>query len=239
MISADGIDAITFDFFNTLVYHRSGRGRGSMLLEYLSANGFESDSWEHQVLYDVFERHGIEYSPDQSAQEKHRYLRRFAERVFDRLNVGGGNGVAADHAADIWRLLGPGSLAVFTDVPDALRRLTAAGYRLAVVSNWQCGLRSFCVELGLGDVFEHVIASAEIGYAKPSREIFEEACRRLAVPPGRVLHIGDSVSEDVEGARGAGLHAVLISRDGDAQEFEGPAVRSLEGVMQLLGVGPG
>ena len=27
--------------------------------------------------------------------------------------------------------------------------------------------------------------------------------------------------------------------DGDGQEFEGLAVRSLEGVMQLLGVGPG
>jgi hypothetical protein len=99
------VDALTFDFYNTLVHHRTGRGRGETLMEYLRGCGLETDPWEHQVLYDVFERHGIEYSPEQPAQEKERYVRQFAELVFRRLNVRAPNGTAARHAANLWACL--------------------------------------------------------------------------------------------------------------------------------------
>lgn len=235
-----GIQAVTFDFFNTLVSHRRGDGgRGSMLMKYLRSQGLESDPWEHQVLYDVLEPHAREYAPDQSPAEKHRYLCRLAERVFERLKVRSEIHEARNHAARIWELIGPGSLAVFADVPDTLERLRAARYRLAVVSNWQCGLGHFCVELGIGDLFEHIVASAEIGYAKPRREIFEEACRRLAVPPDRVLHVGDTLEDDVEGAHGAGMRAVLITRQGESGEPTGSTIRGLEGVLQMLGLSQG
>jgi HAD superfamily hydrolase (TIGR01549 family) len=233
-----GIQAVTFDFFNTLVSHRRGDGgRGSALMEYLRSQGLESDPWEHQVLYDVLEPHAREYAPDQSPAVKHNYLCRLAERVFERLNVRSEVQEARSHATKIWELIGPSSLAVFPEVPRTLERLRAAGYRLAVVSNWQCGLRHFCVELGIEDMFEHVVASAEVGYAKPRREIFEEACRRLAVPADRVLHVGDTVEDDVEGARGAGMRAVLVSRQGESGEPT--AIRGLEGVLQVLGLNQG
>ncbi|MGH7474959.1 MAG: HAD family hydrolase [Longimicrobiales bacterium] len=232
-----GLQAVTFDFFNTLVSHRrGGRGRGSLLMEYLRSQGLESDPWEHQVLYDIFEPHAREYAPDRSPVEKHRYLCRLAERVFDRLSVRADIHEAQHHAVRIWEVIGPTSLAVFPDVPLTLERLRAAGYQLAVVSNWQCGLQHFCVELGIGDLFEHVVGSAEIGYAKPRREIFEEACRRLGAPPHRVLHVGDTLEDDVEGARGAGMHAVLITRQGEDAELTGAGIRGLEGVLQMLGL---
>jgi len=230
------IDAITFDFYNTLVYHRQRSGRGAMLMEYLADQGLESDPWEHRVLYDVFQRHDKDYSPEFSADEKKRYAVEFADRVFRRLNVRVPEGAAADHAADVWALLGPASLSVFPEVTGTLGILCSAGYRLAVVSNWQCGLRHFCTELGLGEAFEHIVVSAEVGLEKPNREIFRNACSRMGVTPHRVLHVGDSVVDDIEGARGAGMHALLIRRDDSALPVATPIITGLDLLPEMLGI---
>ncbi|HSL70980.1 MAG TPA: HAD family hydrolase [Longimicrobiales bacterium] len=229
MNPAVGVEAVTLDFYNTLVFHR-GSGRGARLMEFLQAEGLASDPWEHQVLYDVFEPHAREYSPAHSSTEKHAYLSRLAERVFQRLNVRAAPGAAAGHATTIWELIGPHSLTVFPDVRPALDRLTTAGYRLAVISNWQCGLAHFCTELGIAQYFEHVVSSAEVGCAKPSREIFELACQRLGVAPDRVLHVGDTPADDLEGAHAAGMRAVLIDRDHQTPH----SIRSLEGILHIL-----
>jgi len=230
------IDAVTFDFYNTLVYHRQGDGRGAMLMEYLAIQGLASDPWEHQVLYDVFEHHGKDYSPNLPAEEKRRYLVRLAKQVFQRLNVRAPDGAAADHAANVWSVLGPASLGVFPDVSNVLKLLRGAGYRLAVVSNWQCGLRHFCTELGFGDALDHVVASAEVGCAKPNPEIFRDVCRRVGIPCRRVLHVGDSVVDDIEGAHGAGMQAVLVRRDDGVPSVGAPTITKLDRLPDMLGL---
>ncbi|UCG87861.1 MAG: HAD family hydrolase [Gemmatimonadota bacterium] len=231
------IDAVTLDFYNTLAYHRQGDGRGATLMEYLARQGVKCDPWEHQVLYDVFERHAEDYSPDLSADAKRRYLVRFTERVFERLNVRELVGAAADHATNVWALLGPQSLALFSDVLRVLEVLRSAAYPLALVSNWQCGLRHFCVELGLADAFDHVVVSAEVGSQKPDPEIFHIACRRLGVPPGRALHVGDAVVDDIEGAHNAGMRALLVRRGGSELPAEAPTIAGLHELPRLLGLG--
>jgi HAD superfamily hydrolase (TIGR01549 family) len=236
-IDPRGIDAVTFDFYNTLVYHRQGRGRGAAVMEYLEAQGWPSDPWEHQVLYDAFARHGTEYDPAWSEENKQQYHRRLAGRLFQLLNVRAPDGAAVAHASHIWELLGPASLAVFPDVPDVLRRLRGAGYPLAVVSNWQCGLRHFCTELGIGDVFDHVLASAEVASQKPDTGIFGEASRRLGVPPHRILHVGDSIVDDIEGAGAAGMQALLVRRDDDGPPAGVPVIRGFGELADVLGAG--
>jgi putative hydrolase of the HAD superfamily len=230
------IAAVSFDFYNTLVCHRTGRGRARMLMEYLHEQGLESDPWQHQVLYDVFAPHTTEYAPDLDDEEKGRYFGRLAQRVFRRLNVRAPAGAAAHHAANLWELLGPTCLAVYPEVPAVLERLTGAGLPLVIVSNWQCGLAHFCTELGLRRFFDHVIVSAEVGSEKPDAGIFAEACQRLALPPSRVLHVGDSEIDDIEGARGAGLAAALLRRGDGLPRPDVPILRSLEGLPALLGL---
>jgi len=230
------VDAITFDFYNTLVYHRQGRGRGAMLMEYLAEHGLESDPWEHRVLYDVFQDHDKAYSPELSADEKTRYTAAIAERVFRRLNVRAADGTAADHAVNVWNLLGPASLSVFPEVPGTLQILHHAGYRLAIVSNWQCGLRHFCTDLGIGEAFEHVVVSAEVGIEKPNPQIFHDTCHRMQIEPHRVLHVGDSVVDDIEGARNAGMHAILVRRSESGLSEDIPTIAGLDVLPGALGV---
>jgi HAD superfamily hydrolase (TIGR01509 family) len=230
---------VSLDFYNTLVYHRAGRGRGPTLMAFLHEQGLESGPWEHRALYDVFERHGAEYAPDLPVREREDYSRRLAERLFRRLGVRAPETAAAEHAERIWALLGPACLDVYPEVPDVLRRLKAAGLRLALVSNWPCGLEHFCTELGLRDLLEEVVASAEVGSAKPDAAIFAEACRRLGVPPSRVLHVGDSAVEDLEGARAAGLESLLLRREDGPANVDGRTLRSLQELPALLGLEDG
>jgi FMN phosphatase YigB (HAD superfamily) len=96
---------------------------------------------------------------------------------------------------------------VFREVPgagDACRSLSAAGIRLAVVSNWDVGLHRHLAELGLDLLVDTVVTSAEAGVPKPGTAIWQLALGRLGAAPERSVHVGDS-DADAEGARAAGL----------------------------------
>lgn len=234
MRTSGDIEAVSFDFYNTLAEHRTGIGRGRSLLDYLAGAGLPCDPWQHQVLYDVFEPHAREYSPSWGPDEKRTYRIRFARRLFKRLNVVIDEPDVTAHADSIWQLLGPASLRLFPEVPLVLQSLRNAGFRTIVTSNWQCGLEHFCVELGIGSCLDHVLSSAEVGSAKPDAGIFQEACSRLSLPAKRILHVGDTFVDDIEGAEACGLEALLIHRGMD-RSGDSAAIGGLEEVLDLLG----
>ena len=97
----------------------------------------------------------------------------------------------------------------FSDVVPALEALSTR-FPLAAVTNGNANV----VELGLGRFFRFALTPGEAGAAKPSPVIFREAVRRLEVPAGEVLHVGDDPAADVEGARTAGLRTAWVNRGG-------------------------
>jgi putative hydrolase of the HAD superfamily len=101
----------------------------------------------------------------------------------------------------------------YPDAAPALRVLRAAGCALVVVSNWDFSLHERLQQTGLAPLVDAAVASAELGAAKPERAIFERALALAGVAAERAWHVGDSVREDVEGARAAGVRAVLVARD--------------------------
>jgi HAD superfamily hydrolase (TIGR01509 family) len=108
----------------------------------------------------------------------------------------------------LWRMVMPG-------VPQALERLQRQGLTLAVVSNSDGTCAKSLEEAGLLRYLSFVIDSAEVGVEKPDPRIFEVALARCGASPRRTLHIGDLYHADVAGARGAGLHALLLDPYGD------------------------
>jgi putative hydrolase of the HAD superfamily len=100
----------------------------------------------------------------------------------------------------------------FADVPAALRALDERGLALAVVSNGDCSLGESLAAAGLR--FDVVVDAATAGAAKPDPAIFRRAVERVGVAPGRAIHVGDDPQNDLEGARAAGIDAVLIDRTG-------------------------
>jgi len=101
---------------------------------------------------------------------------------------------------------------VFNDVHPTLELLRRRGYQLGLISNWDERLRPLLEQLQLIRHFEASIISLEIGFAKPAPQIFQRAAAALRLPPERILHVGDSGTEDVKGAKAAGFGALLLDR---------------------------
>jgi putative hydrolase of the HAD superfamily len=105
----------------------------------------------------------------------------------------------------------------YPDSAPALRELRERGLALVVVSNWDCSLRDVLARAGLGPLLDGVVTSAEAGARKPAPALFEAALRVAGCDAADALHAGDSLAHDVEGARAAGIRAVLVDRGGAAE----------------------
>jgi putative hydrolase of the HAD superfamily len=114
------------------------------------------------------------------------------------------------------------------DALGAMDALEAQGVRLGVVSNWDCALPHHLAALGVADRFVVIAVSATVGAAKPDPAIFHYATDAAGVDPARALHVGDRLAEDYQGARAAGLRAVLLDRAGGAAG-RAPAGRAAPG----------
>ncbi|MBV9196792.1 MAG: HAD-IA family hydrolase [Solirubrobacterales bacterium] len=115
----------------------------------------------------------------------------------------------------------------YADAAPALAALEQLGLRLVVVSNWDVSLHEVLERLGLAAVLHGVLTSAEIGARKPAAEIFNRALSLAEAGAHEAVHVGDSLDEDVAGARNAGITPVLVKRDGGAGPREVTTIASL------------
>lgn len=102
----------------------------------------------------------------------------------------------------------------FPDAAPALAVLRARGLKLVCVSNWDVSLGEVLDRCGLGDALDGVVSSAEAGALKPDPAIFLRGLELAGCPPERALHVGDTVEEDVAGARAAGIPVLHLDRGG-------------------------
>jgi putative hydrolase of the HAD superfamily len=116
--------------------------------------------------------------------------------------------------------------AVYPDVVPALEALSRGGLSLAVVSNWDSHLPRLLELCGLSRFFRAVSVSAIEETGKPEPEIFRRTCARLGIEAAQALHVGDSPRDDYEGARAAGLEALLLDRE-DEYPHMARRIRSL------------
>ena len=88
------------------------------------------------------------------------------------------------------------------------------GLKVGVLSNFDSRLSGILSDLGISGYFDFVLTSGEAGHSKPSPEIFALAMSEAGVSdPSECVHVGDSLSRDVEGAKGAGWHPIFIPND--------------------------
>ena len=120
----------------------------------------------------------------------------------------------------------------FPDAMPALDALRARGLRLVVVSNWDCSLPEVLARIGVAPLVDGVVTSAVVGARKPSPAVFERGLQVAGVAPSAALHVGDSVADDVEGARGVGIEPVLVRRDGSSGPPGVTTIASLSGLTE-------
>jgi putative hydrolase of the HAD superfamily len=122
----------------------------------------------------------------------------------------------------------------FPETIAALRAAKARGLVQGVVSDWGSDLLPILHAHEITRLMDFVVASAVVGSSKPQREIFLYALARARVRPEEAVYVGDSYLADVLGSRAAGLHPLLIDREGKAPRVDAPVVRSLTEVLPVV-----
>jgi putative hydrolase of the HAD superfamily len=158
--------------------------------------------WWKDVVYRVFSDVGMFDNFDE-----------FFERLYDNFRDSQG-----------WML--------FPETYDVLKQLKGLGLKLGIISNFDSRIYSVLDTLGIRHFFDVVTISSETGYSKPDPEIFLAAARALGVPLASILVVGDSPQDDVEGARRAGLSAVLLDRRN--RYANNPQMRRIPSLMDLV-----
>jgi putative hydrolase of the HAD superfamily len=156
----------------------------------------------------------------------------FTEEIF--VGMGGPAELAPACATEIERgWEAAENFELYEDARPVLEELRAGGLRIGLVSNGIRDLHEFAAHHRL-DV-DAILDSRSHGRVKPHPTIFEAALQQLGVVAGDAVMVGDSLEEDVEGARALGMRALLVDRDDRHPDVEERLV-DLYGLPAALGL---
>jgi len=104
---------------------------------------------------------------------------------------------------------------MYDDVAPVLTQLSRQGLIVGAISNSHRSLDAFCDHFSLRGLITVSVSSAQHGYMKPHRSIFDTALAKAGVSAGESVMVGDSMAHDIDGALAAGMRAVLLRRSGE------------------------
>lgn len=120
---------------------------------------------------------------------------------------------------------------LFPEVHPTLEAL-ANRFILGVLTNGNADVR----RLGLADYFQFALCAEELGIGKPDPRPFREALKRAGVDAAQAVHIGDHPSDDIAGARRAGMHAIWFNPARKLWEGEEAPSAVIHSLAELPGV---
>jgi 2-haloacid dehalogenase len=132
------------------------------------------------------------------------------------------------------------TLEVFPEVPDTLKRLKAAGFKTAILSNGTPGMLKTAVDNAkIGDLLDAVLSVEEVGVFKTHPKVYQLAVDRLGIPVS-AISFQSSNAWDAYAASAFGMRVVWCNRYGQRRERLPGApdyeVRSLAELLPLVGV---
>lgn len=238
MRALEGIEIVFFDAGGTL-FEVAG-SVGAVYARVAARHGVASDPGELETHFQkAFQENPAMAFPGLTELEQERAERDWWATIVRKVFEGKMTPRALEsYFEEVYELFrGPDPWNVFPDTRPSLERLRAAGFRLGVISNFDSRLHDVLAALALDSYFERVVVSSRCGAAKPDPAIFHHAVRTAQVKPSSAVHIGDSAREDFEGARRAGLHAILLNRSLDPHQSDFDfRISSLEEACKIIRV---
>ncbi len=116
---------------------------------------------------------------------------------------------------------------------EVLDALAARGCEVGIASNFDHRLRGVAAGLPELRAARHLVVSSEVGWRKPAPAFFAAACAAVGRDPAEILFVGDDFANDYEGARAAGLRALLLDPRG---RFLLPPAERIETLGELPGL---
>ena len=249
MAEGTAVEAVTFDYWNTLCCEPPGgylRGRRLEAMGSVMGDAGVGDAGV--VLAAAYDAAWLEYVTSWEANTQ--YTGRHAARhIADAVHrhYGLGNGVR-EHLLDAFASVsraGAAELVVLDGLADVLAALGGLGISLAIVCDVgftpSSELRLHLERYGLLGYFDAWAFSDEVGVYKPDKRIFQHALAGLGSPdPARCAHVGDRRRTDVAGAQAIGMRAVRLTAAFDDDPDQGPSgdavIASYEDLLPALGL---
>ena len=223
------IDTICLDAGGTLVWPNWARVADALAAEGIAVDVALLVAADPRVRRSLDERHLIAASTDQN---------RGWSFFSDVLTMTGVELTPGAHRALSYIEEYQRTLNIWEHVPDfvapTLVELRRRGYKLVVVSNANGTVRQAFRRVGLLDLVDLIVDSADVGFEKPDRRLFDEALRLAGADHSRALHVGDMYHIDVAGARAAGLTPVLVDEANLYVEADCHRIRSIAELPALL-----
>ena len=204
--------AVLFDLDDTLFAHRAAVEAG--VLARASALGWSDATAADTVArwLELEELHYPRYLRGEVPFEEQRRVRaqEFASAYGVTLDADAATSWFADYLGEYrnaWTL--------HDDALDCLDELSGRipGVRFGIITNGELDFQTTKLDaVQLSEWMSAVIASGDVGVAKPDPAIFTLACGRLGVEPSEAAYVGDRLRTDAIGAAGAGLTGVWLDR---------------------------
>ena len=223
------IDTICLDAGGTLVWPNWARVADALAAEGIAVDVALLAAADPRVRRSLDERHLIAASTDQN---------RGWSFFTDVLTMAGveltpGAHRALSHIEEYQRTSN-----IWEHVPEfvvpTLAELRQRGYTLVVVSNANGTVQRAFRRVGLLDLVDFIVDSADVGFEKPDRRLFDEALRLAGTDHSHALHVGDMYYIDVAGARAAGLTPVLVDEANLYVVADCHRIRSIAELPELL-----
>jgi 2-haloacid dehalogenase len=202
----DGITALMFDFYGTVVDMQSGlteairpylRGKGSTLEPGRVVTWWRRTHFEGSMIDALLERDHTPY-------------RQIGQQAVDYTLERAGIPHTPEEVADLVGAIE--RLRPFPDVLEALARLKTSGYQLVVLSNGDPDMLERGVAYsGTAHLFDRVISVAEAGAFKPHVNTYRTACRLIGLEARRVLFVANHAFDCV-GAKAFGMRTAFVDR---------------------------
>ncbi len=216
MVGQDvSITAVFLDLYQTLAYfHPTRESRQARILrefgfeveESLLSRGYLAA--DHYYTLAAMEVPIHLLSPD----ERERVYLRYQQTLLEEIGLAGALPMLAQMRARYEQV--EREFRLFPDVIPAVQQLRDEGYRVGVITNITDDPTEQLEAVGLKGMFAAITASCVVGCEKPDVRIFQAALAAIGAEPHEAVHVGDQFLADVEGAKAAGIKAVLLDRHG-------------------------
>ena len=219
---------VIFDAFNTLVTARPGSA--ATFLDGLTSAGLDASPSLLAELQAASE--GLDHSAWSASRQSYVEWATATLRTVKEAGVRPGSDVGRSvvpaleqlHQAPMVAMPGAGS---------CLEMLKAAGFTIAMCSNWGWDLRQDLDDTGLTANVDVLVASAQAGCRKPHPRIYRSTIDLAGFAADDAVFVGDSLRTDVLGPEKAGIRSVLLARE-PTEAFQREQVGSLAAVARLL-----
>lgn len=218
------MDAVTFDLWQTLLLEDRELGLKRAQLRIDGAyEALRDAGWEFSTehLWEAYRSCALACNATRAQGDDISFAEQidiFIERI--------GPGLYGELSRETVQRIGVAYDRAFWGYPPSLHpqaaatlgRLKEMGYSLGLISNTGmtpgATFREYMEQLGILGYFDALVFSDEVRLAKPSQKIFRLTLEALEASTGRAVHVGDDRTNDVAGAKLAGLKAIWISSAG-------------------------